>query len=134
MDVREVIRIYSDTGYLESEYPEMEREEYENGVPAKELMSAFQKASPEELTDNIWSQLHNTDSYGIEKGNSDTAAALAKEYGKDWQYALQSVKNNSYAYPLIYSKDGKYTLVAGNTRLMAARVLGVVPEVLVVHI
>lgn len=134
MTTQDVIQIYSNTGYLESEYSEMEREEEESGVSAKELMGAFKKASPEELTDSIWSQLQNTDSYAIEKGAPDTASAIAKEYGKDWEYAIQSIKSNSYDYPLIYNKDGKYTLVAGNTRLMAGRVLGVNPKVLVVYI
>ena len=153
LSMTEVLRIYSETSSTytnytqpnwEDEFGEMEREVSENLLPqgtpeeqkqvALRMLSDFKNVPPQPLPDNIWSQLQNTDSYSIPVGGFDQAKALADEYERDIGAIISMIQSNAPLPPpqILRRPDGQYTLIGGNTRLMAFRALGIQPKVLVV--
>ena len=94
----------------------------------------FKKAKPEDLDDRIWHKLENTDSNSIKSGDLNSAKKLAKKYNKNIGSILSAIdKQEEIPTPMILKKpDGSYTLVGGNTRLMALRAKGIKPKVLIV--
>jgi hypothetical protein len=116
--------------YLDSEIDEMKRVSRRK---YKDLYSKFSKSKTVLLPDFIWNKLENTDSNELEVGDFQKASELANKYGRDLEYAIKTIKDDSYNPPLIYQKGkDSYTLVAGNTRLMAAKILGIRPRVLII--
>jgi hypothetical protein len=84
------------------------------------------------LTDVIWRSLGNTDSYDVR--DEAEAVNLAEKYEKDWKsIKTRLLSGGSIDAPIILVRGGQYELVAGNTRLMMSRVLGVQPKVLFVQ-
>jgi len=100
-------------------------EHYQQSV--REIIDAMKDARLEELADEMWSNLKNTDSYHkVRLGHIEDAQKLAEHYNRDWRSLLDAIKNNApMQTPIILiTKDGVPHLVAGNTRLMIARALG----------
>ena len=90
-----------------------------------------------QLTDEIWDTVENTDSHSdnILRGDWETVARLAEEYNRDWQTLKKKIQNGeSLDAPIIVRRGNILHLVAGNTRLMVARALGIKPDVLIVNI
>ncbi len=82
------------------------------------------------LSRDVWDELDNTDSNRFEAGDWDVIAEHAAWYGRDWQSIKHALaKGLSYDAPIIMKFRGKYHLVSGNTRLMVARAMGIVPKV-----
>lgn len=125
--------------------------EYENGEiervakvfgkePKKFLNNFLESAKstePISLQEDIWSQLENTDSYDIQKEDWKTVEYHAVEGNpknpRDWKRIKESMEiKSSIDLPIIFHANGKFHLVSGNTRLMVARALGIVPKVLIV--
>lgn len=104
-----------------------------------EILTNFAEQLPqaelEPLTDEIWSNLENTDSYhNIQKNDFDKVAKLAEGYNRKWLQKLESMKSNSpLEAPTIFKMDDKYHKVSGNTRLMLARALGLRPKAIFVR-
>lgn len=124
--------------YLQDELDELERAaqdlsrdgDYETSVD--NILKAFRKAKVSVLTDDIWNKLENTESNKIKKGEMDKVEDLAKQYNKTSPKTLaNSIKKGDYEPPLILKFDGRYHLVAGNTRLCTAAALGVNPRVII---
>lgn len=92
MTTQEVISIFSSNSYAqpnwEEEFGEMEREVNETLLPqgtaedqsqiAVKMLSDFKKASLQPLSESIWSQLQNTDSYSIPVGGALTRLSLSQ--------------------------------------------------------
>ena len=119
----------------EDEEGEFERVAADEGVPLKALKQAFKNHAVEELTDDQWAGLENTDSW--ETDSFDKVHKLAVEYDKNLNYVIHqfgSPKQKVEMSIVLKRKDGSTTLVAGNTRLMMARALGVRPKVMVVDL
>jgi hypothetical protein len=113
-----------------SEMEEIERTSDEFNVPIGDIQYAFETGKENILSDNVWSKLENSDSYDVQ--NLEQAIELAGKYKKDWKpivKAIQDEKQLPMPMVLNYGKD-KYYLVAGNTRLMIYRALGLQPIVL----
>jgi hypothetical protein len=91
---------------------------------------AFAASKPVILTDSDWARLENTDSYNTE--NLTQASKAASSYGRDIDSVMKGFQTgNSMKMPVVLERpDNTITLVGGNTRLMAARVLGIQPTVL----
>ena len=104
-------------------------------VSVDELISAFAKAHEQELTPDIWSELENTESNEIKKGEFNKVIQIAKQYGKTDPSDLKiALKSGDYRRPLIVKFGNRYHLVAGNTRLCTAASMGVKPKVLIAEI
>jgi len=118
---------------IDDEMNEIERTSQELNIDLQQLIDSFENAHLITLKDNIWSRLDNTDSYDIEQGDMETVTRLSSQYGKDLQSILKVFDHGgSLPAPIVMNSNGRYYLIAGNTRLMAARVHGVIPNVLLV--
>lgn len=99
----------------------------------EEFIEQGLKSSLTGLTEEIWRDLENTDSYDIPLGGWEQVAEHADFVGRDWQTKKKLMKNGDPIHaPIVLKKDGRYHKVAGNTRLMVARALGIRPTVLIV--
>lgn len=84
-----------------------------------------------ELGKEMWSNLENTDSFDIEKDEWHKVEDHSVHNKRDWQSLREKMNNRqSLDAPIIMKYEGRYHLVSGNTRLMVARALGIVPQVL----
>jgi len=118
---------------INDERGEIVRAAEEEGIDEMDLTDAFRRGKVIELTDSIWSQIENTDSYDIQ--SREEAIALAKEYGKDWEPIDQAVKTGQeLPLPMVLKHNNRLTLVGGNTRLMFYRAYNKYPEVLLATI
>jgi hypothetical protein len=90
-------------------------------------MAALVSGKMVELTDEIWKRLPNTNSYKITKKEAERHAT---KYGKDIGRIMHGMQYGAElpAPIVLRTATGPY-LVAGNTRLMAARVMGLRPRV-----
>ncbi len=90
-----------------------------------------------ELSEDVWSHLENTDSFGIKVGDWNAVQEHAvdghPEHHRDWNFHKTTMESGGDVEASIICKSGGiYHLVSGNTRLMVARALGVTPHVLIV--
>lgn len=93
----------------------------------QEIIQAMDMARLEELTDEMWGILENTDSYhDVRPGHIEDVQKLARNYNRDWRPLLDAIQHNTpIQAPIILIQEGGIPhLVAGNTRLMIARALG----------
>jgi len=123
---------------LENEMDELQRvvqdlsRDEDINVSVDDLVNSFKKSKEVTLTDEIWSNLENTESNEIEKGDMDSVMDIAKMYKKTNPKKLsQSIKSGDYKRPLILKFGDRYHLVAGNTRLCTAAAMGVNPKVFI---
>ncbi len=103
----------------------------------QEITKVLETASFEELTDDMWSALENTDSYhDVRPGHIEDAQEIAKSYNRDPQESLDRIKNRDpfYAPIILILEDDTPHLVSGNTRLMIARALKLDVKVLIARL
>jgi len=99
----------------------------------KSLEKKYSVSRLYELRDDLWKKLENTDSYLIENMN-DIKKAVRKNSASSGNRNIENVFkefiNGSVRAPIIlcYDSNKKYTLVAGNTRLMVARLMKIKPK------
>jgi hypothetical protein len=121
------------TPEIEHELSELSRTSTELGVPIDSLLQGVQLGRELNIKYEQWALIHNTDS--CEELSYKQAEELAVKYGRDFKGLLQAmVEGVSLPMPLVLDdpEHGLY-LVGGNTRLMACRVLNILPKVLVFH-
>lgn len=104
-------------------------------VSVDEIIDAFENSKEENLTNDIWVNLENTESNEIEKGDWDKVMNIAKTYKKTNPKKLkQSIEKGDYKRPLIVKLGDRYILVAGNTRMSTAAAMGINPKVFIADI
>lgn len=91
------------------------------------------------LDADTWLKLENTDSFDIQPGdweNVEHHSVLGHpDHPRDWQNLKHLMEEGAEIdAPIIYQNEDSFHLVSGNTRLMVARALGKVPQVLIVKI
>ncbi len=100
-----------------------------------------ENAREQELTEEVWARLDNTDSYDIAPNDFAQIEEHISHcnYGgnrttRDWQYLKGKMeRGEELDMPVIAHIGDVYHLVSGNTRLMVARALGIRPRVLLVE-
>ena len=99
----------------------------------EELAKVLLGGEYQELSEEIWSKLENTDSYkSISFGDVQKVKDYAAGHGRDADALLGAIaEKKSIVAPAIFYHDGRYYLVAGNTRLMVARATGKRPMVVI---
>lgn len=116
---------------LEWEEEEITDRAKELGMDPADLEFALDEGEIVELEDEAWEVMENTDSFDV--SSLSDAIHLAHVYRKNYRFVLNAfIEREPVPMPLVVvKKDGTPYLIAGNTRLMFARVLGIKPKVLV---
>jgi hypothetical protein len=98
-------------------------------IPLSSLQLLFPEGTAEELSDESWSQLENTDSW--ETTTLELVFEAATQVGRDAQSLLEAFQaDRPMKMPIVLClESGKEHLVSGNTRLMVCRALGKRPQV-----
>jgi len=118
------------TAYVEREESEIERTGEEFNVPLEDLKFAFIAGKMVILSEDIWAELENSDSWEVK--TIDDAIKLADKYNKNWRPIYEAIKADKDIDPpmVLNYADTHYYLVSGNTRLMFYKALGITPKVL----
>lgn len=106
-------------------------------IDEKKLISVFNNGKLIQLTTDIWNKLENTDSSEMEQDDYNSLKKYSNEYNRDYNRIISGIKQsqNLPAPIVLHLKDeNRYYLVAGNTRLMVCRVLGIQPKVFLLTI
>ncbi len=104
-------------------------------VSVDEVIKSLKKSEEQLLTNDIWNVLENTESNEVEKGDWKTVDKIAREYKKTNPKVLKKeIESGEYKRPLIAELDGRYILMAGNTRLCTAAAMGVNINVFIANI
>lgn len=122
---------------IEAERGEFERVAATFNLDADTLMFlAKEEGFLTPLTEEIWEKLENTDSNTFNQKDTDAWDKIkecceAQDQPRDWQ-KFKKLEGQGIAVdaPIILKYEDHYHKVAGNTRLMVARALGITPQAL----
>ncbi len=116
---------------IQKEMDELERTADTLGIDLNSLIRTTQQSKLVPLDEMTWRSMKNTDSYGIKKGDMRTVNSLGGGYGKDVGSILDAFQQGgTLPAPIVLVRNNEPYLVAGNTRLMVARAMGVQPMIL----
>lgn len=101
-------------------------------MPLPALRHLWEESHVRDLDQKTWARLRNADSRGMATGDHEKAFAAARENGRDMTRVMDALlAGGVLPMPIVLLlDDGTPYLVAGNTRLMACRVEGRTPAVL----
>lgn len=131
---------------IDYEYGEIERVAEYFGKTAQEklrireeLSRGAQQAEMIDLTEDLWQELENTDSFDVTPDDYTSIRDCVEACNRNYQARVvpQIKKINSggnISAPIIARYGGVLHLVAGNTRLMLARAAGQTPKVVIVEL
>ena len=129
--------------------PDYEDEEEEFELTASEigddyeetlssLINGYWNSTIEVLTDEEWSQMENTDSWGLETEEAiyNVIGGYGRSNERILKHSLEPLRNGGVVEtPIVVYSDGNPPyLVAGNTRLSACKVLGITPMVTKIYL
>ena len=123
---------------IEKEIGEIKRvaEQFEKEDKEKFILQFIENTKTsqlDELTDENWNKLENTDSIDITLGDWDKVNYHASSENRDWQtLKLKIEQGEKLDAPIIIKVGNILHLVSENTRLMVAKALGIRPKVLIV--
>lgn len=117
------------------ELEEFERTAEELDLDINSLKNAFENGELRMLPSRIWEKIKNTDS--LKTDSFDSIVQVIQKYQKkdpeferDWRGLKNSYnKKHPMKAPIVLKHNKEFYLIAGNTRLMVAKVLGVTPFV-----
>ena len=121
---------------LGKEYGEFERvaEKY-SLTSARELITIARAGKLVTLSEDLWSQLENTDSYHINEDDFGQVAEFSTMVNRDWESLKDKiVAGQELDAPIVMKLQGHYHVVSGNTRLMVARAAAIRPKVLLFEV
>jgi hypothetical protein len=99
------------------------------------LKKSYNNETIKVLNDRVWAKLENTDSWSTTTINKVNKAILDNSEGsgkRDIYGVISEILGDKTRCPIILKNKSGYTLIAGNTRLMACRLIGIRPKVIVV--
>jgi hypothetical protein len=106
----------------------------------KRVVELLESAPMEELTEQMWARLENSDSYDVAPGDIEKVKSLLEEHDRDLppekRRDLAVIENGfkqglSMKAPMILERNDRLHLVSGNTRLMVSRAFGARPQVII---
>lgn len=115
---------------FQEEIGELERVANTFSVQLSLLISLFQTGTVEDMDEETWSKLENTDSWDTVK--LEQVFEAAAHYGRNAHVLLEAFRaGQSMQTPIVlFLVDGRSHLVSGNTRLMLCRATGERPKIL----
>lgn len=120
-----------------SEKGEFERVASAFNLDVSVLLFSAQDAKLVSLNDDVWENLENTDSGDIEVDGWEKVRECSESQPqlRDWELLRDRLQSGQATdAPIVMKFGDRYHLVAGNTRLMAAKALGVRPQILLFEI
>lgn len=119
---------------LAKEEGELEKASEELGLSLKRLVEAFHLGELRPLSDGDWKRMNNTESWGTT--SMEKVKEKSEYYERDFQSLTKAFKqNNSIEAPIVLKRqDATLYLVAGDTRLMCMRAMGIKPSVYVISL
>jgi hypothetical protein len=97
------------------------------------LERAYNDATPKILTDSIWRRLSHTESYTTRTTAAvDKALARINRTTADLSNIIDEFNTGRIRAPIVLQYGNQYRLIAGNVRLMVARVGEIPPKVVFV--
>lgn len=120
-------------------YPDLNDEKFEieeaadnYGLSKKKMFESAGTGRLTNLTPSMWSKLRNTDSWDVQMTQKDVRE-YAEYRGKDpviTNRIIAGMKSSQTFYaPIVLSHEGELYCVSGNTRLMTAMALKIIPKV-----
>jgi hypothetical protein len=118
---------------LEEEMGELERHAEESEIDLNSLVEAFKQAELQELSDEDWENMENCDSRDTTWTSEQIHEHL--EGKRDFKKIEDGLSNGATipAPVVLYREGHKPNLLAGNSRLLGCRALGLRPTVLAIH-
>ncbi len=102
---------------------------------ALRIYDALSQGNLEDLQDDIWEHLENTDSYDIVPGDFAKVREMCLQNNRNFDvHVKRLVSGQPIPSPTIAVYNNVPHKVGGNTRLMFARALGIRPKVIVARI
>jgi hypothetical protein len=101
-----------------------------------EVLKNYDLSESELLSDIVWSVLHNSESWDLQKGDYQKLETIISG-SRDWEMLRESYQNNEdIECPIIAYIPEKdiYHLVSGNTRLSVAKAEGIRPRVIIMEL
>ena len=100
----------------------------------KKLEKLYQQTTLILLNDSIWHTLKNTDSSKPMTMNDIKRSIRANSASgtRDIYAVIREVVGTTARAPIILNVNNKHILIAGNTRLMACRLLDIDPKVIII--
>lgn len=129
--------------------PDYEDEEEEFELTASEigddyeetlssLINGYWNSTIEVLTDEEWSQMENTDSWGLETEEDiyNVIGGYGRSNERILKHSLEPLRNGGVVETpiVLYMENYPPYLIAGNTRLSACKVLGITPMVTKIYL
>lgn len=117
---------------INEELQELENLANEYDLSKKKLIKSARSGRLTRLHPTIWSKIKNTDSWSIGMTQEDVRkkASIRGKSSDTTNRIISGMKSSQTFYaPIIFSYEGEYYCVAGNTRLMAAMALKHMPMV-----
>jgi hypothetical protein len=98
------------------------------------LQTQYNKARKVSIIDSDWRRLENTDSFGTNTMEEVYTALKRNNAPRDVDRILRQYVSGNVSCPIVMKfSDNRLVLVAGNTRLMIARVLKIKPKIILVE-
>ncbi len=119
------------------ELGELERTAEESGISLEALIEAFKTAELQELNDEDWLNLVNSDSSDPRwAGCVEDARAYLKEKGKDFDIIEEGfMQGHTLPAPVVLFQEGHAPYcIGGNSRLLGCRAFGTRPTVLALRL
>jgi len=97
------------------------------------LKDSYKKSNIVSLSDQAWQKMQNTDSW-----KTDTFTKILKAFSnnneeRNIERILSQIVERKLKCPIAYKRDDNVlVLIAGNTRLMLCRVLGIRPHIVII--
>ena len=117
---------------FDSEINEFKRVAKDKLIDLNDLRKAYKSASLIFLDNNLWKSIENTDSW--ETTTKERAATVAKKHNRDIDKIYQNIRDQMDSPIVLIKGDEPPTLISGNTRLMACRVLKIYPKIVLIRI
>jgi hypothetical protein len=96
------------------------------------LKKLYSQTTAKSLSNNDWRNMTNTDSYYTNTIEKMEQALLDNNAPRDIGRIFTQYANLKVSCPIaLRLEDGTLELIAGNTRLMAAKVLGITPKIII---
>lgn len=113
------------------EADEINRTAVDLSLNRNKLFHALKDGQLVDLSNFAWSKMANTDSWGIQYGDMRAVHELARQYGRNAHKIFEALEHGGTLPAPIVLQNPLY-LIAGNTRLMAAKAFGVKPKVFMI--